>query len=239
MSIAREALLSPIEPIKTTDQVIYRISQAITSGVLKPGDQLPVEAELAAHLDVAQMTLRQALSTLRESGLIETVRGRNGGSFVANNPSKLQVIDNKPKLSAQELQEITDYRMAIENEAAALAAIRGDRVGVGELQVALNACLADSNPDLDHCLIDNYFHTKVAEMSNSKKLVKAASDIQHELFHVYHFITHPTEQLLPHGDEHAELIAAIAAKDPDRAWEASNKHLLSEHYFMIEMAEKL
>jgi DNA-binding FadR family transcriptional regulator len=239
MTIARDALLRPIEPAKATDQVISRIAQAISSGVLRPGDQLPVESELAAQLDVAQMTLRQALAILRDLGCIETVRGRNGGSFVTRRPIDIGGIFQGTIPTIDEIQEITDFRMAIENEAYALAALRADRVALGEIQIHLEECVSGSKNGNDHWLADNAFHVKLAEASRSTRLVKAVSEIQYEMTSFYGRLTRPYEPILPHMEEHIEIANAIASGDPDRAWEASNNHLMSNHYFLLDLVQKV
>lgn len=239
MTIARNALLSPITPAKATDQVIHRIAEAISSGVLKPGDQLPVESELAAQLDVAQMTLRQALSILRDLGCIETVRGRNGGSFVTNRPMEIGGMFQGTTPTIEEIQDITDYRMAIENEVTAIAAQRADRLSLGELQIHLDHCVNGSKAGQDHWLADNAFHVKIAETSRSVRLTKAVSQIQYELNSFYNRLSRPYEPILPHMEEHIELVNAIASGDADRAWEASNNHLISTHNFMLEIIQKI
>ncbi len=239
MTIARNVLLRPIEPAKATDQVIHRIAEAISSGVLRPGDQLPVESELAAQLDVAQMTLRQALSILRDLGCIETVRGRNGGSFVTKRPIDIGGIFQGSIPTLDELQELTDYRMAVENEAYALAAIRADRVALGEISIYLEECISGSKSGCDHWLADNAFHVKVAEASRSTRLVKAISRVQFEMNTFYNRLVRPYEPILPHMEEHVEIANAVAAGDPDRAWEASNAHLISTHNFLLGLVQKV
>ena len=72
----------PGAPEGAVEQIVRRVGEAIGAGILEPGAQLPPEAELAARLEVAPMTLRQALAVLRSAGFIETRRGRGGGSFV-------------------------------------------------------------------------------------------------------------------------------------------------------------
>src|SRR5690606_21281443 len=62
--------------------VARQLETAIDVGLLSHGDRLPPESELAAELGVSTGTLRQALETLRQRGVIETRRGRGGGSFV-------------------------------------------------------------------------------------------------------------------------------------------------------------
>jgi GntR family transcriptional regulator len=59
------------------------LADAIASGQLRPGDQLPTEQELAAWLGVSRMTLRHALAELAQRGLVTRTVGRSGGTFVA------------------------------------------------------------------------------------------------------------------------------------------------------------
>ena len=61
---------------------MLRVGQAIQLGLLTDGEQLPPETEFAAQLGVSAMTLREALAMLRQQGLVETRRGRTGGTFV-------------------------------------------------------------------------------------------------------------------------------------------------------------
>lgn len=239
MMIARDTLLSPIEPAKATDQVIHRIAQAISSGVLRPGDQLPVESELAVQLNVAQMTLRQALAILRELGCIETVRGRNGGSFVTARPLEIGGIFIGETPTLKELQDLTDYRMAIENEVTALAALRADRMAIAHIQIHLDKCIEGSSTGTDHWLDDNALHVAIAEASGSKRLVAAVAEVMYETSRFYNRTARPFEPILPHREEHTELLRAIESKDPDRAWDASNKHLYSTHLFLESIINKL
>ncbi len=62
-------------------QLASLIRRCISSGLLRPGDQLPSEAELCRHFAVSRSTVRQALNEVDEQGLIRRQQGR--GSFVA------------------------------------------------------------------------------------------------------------------------------------------------------------
>ncbi|WP_375389322.1 FadR/GntR family transcriptional regulator [uncultured Amnibacterium sp.] len=76
------ALLAPIEASTRVDGVTDRLVTAIAVGEYLPGTRLPPERDLAAALSVGRMTVRAALARLVDRGLIETQRGRHGGSFV-------------------------------------------------------------------------------------------------------------------------------------------------------------
>ena len=76
------SLISPLAAAGRSDEVVQRMSQAIQLGLFVDGEQLPPETEFAAQLGVSAMTLREALASLREQRLVETRRGRTGGTFV-------------------------------------------------------------------------------------------------------------------------------------------------------------
>ena len=76
------SLISPLAAAGRAEEVVQRVSQAIQLGLFVDGEQLPPETEFAAQLGVSAMTLREALATLRQQGLVETRRGRTGGTFV-------------------------------------------------------------------------------------------------------------------------------------------------------------
>jgi GntR family transcriptional regulator len=64
-------------------QIEDRLAEAIAGGHLGPGDRLPPERTLAERFGVSRMTLRQALDSLEQRGLLLRTRGRKGGTFVA------------------------------------------------------------------------------------------------------------------------------------------------------------
>ena len=81
--LARAKPCSPSSPTPgRAEQVAQRLTDGIVLGVLDPGERLPSEPELARRFGVALITVREGLGILREAGLVETRRGREGGSFV-------------------------------------------------------------------------------------------------------------------------------------------------------------
>lgn len=76
------ALERPIATPSRIDEITDRLITAIAIGEYLPGSRLPSERALAESLRVGRMTVRAALAGLVERGLLETQRGRDGGSFV-------------------------------------------------------------------------------------------------------------------------------------------------------------
>src|SRR5437868_11479285 len=117
------------------EAVVRRLAEAVALGLIADGDQLPAELDLAASLNVSTVTLRAALAELRDRGLVETRRGRGGGTFVRGpaDPSAARLRRRLRDLSTAELRELGDYRGAVAGTAARLAAERASAVDVARL----------------------------------------------------------------------------------------------------------
>jgi GntR family transcriptional repressor for pyruvate dehydrogenase complex len=83
---ATAAVFEPVAASTAFEGTVERLGTAIKLGLLAPGDQLPPERELAARLSISRSTLRMALQALVEGGYLVAIRGRSGGTFVADEP---------------------------------------------------------------------------------------------------------------------------------------------------------
>ena len=81
---ADEAVFAPVSSQTAFEETVERIGTAIKLGLLPPGTRLPAERELCTRLGIARSTLRQALLALAQSGHLHAIRGRSGGTFVAD-----------------------------------------------------------------------------------------------------------------------------------------------------------
>src|SRR3954470_24559 len=120
-SPAVAAVFEPVQASSTFEETVERLGTAIRLGVLDAGVRLPPERELADRLGISRSTLRQAITTLVQSGHLVSVRGRAGGTFVTESPP---LADRPPPTLAGEWRERLDWRMVVETGAAALAAER-------------------------------------------------------------------------------------------------------------------
>ena len=140
-SILRSVIFTPFEYGGRTKAIVERLRNAVALDVFKDGDQLPPEPELAAQLGVSPVTLRDALALLREAGLVETKRGRSGGSFVRR--SAYEPVEHGRaqlrELSPVDLRDLSDWRISVAAAAAALAAERASDEEVDVLQVHVDS----------------------------------------------------------------------------------------------------
>src|ERR1700733_11704791 len=86
-----QTVFSPVPVRNAFEVTVERLAQRIRGGVLPDGEQLPPERELADTFGVSRVTLREAIKALREGGLVESKRGRGGGTFVVS-PKKHQPL---------------------------------------------------------------------------------------------------------------------------------------------------
>src|ERR1700758_5076244 len=79
-----DAVFAPVRSVTAVEETVERLGTAIRLGLLPPGTRLPAERELCSRLGIARSTLRQALVALAQSGHLHAMRGRGGGTFVAD-----------------------------------------------------------------------------------------------------------------------------------------------------------
>ncbi|MEM8751931.1 MAG: FCD domain-containing protein, partial [Pseudomonadota bacterium] len=115
---------APIQSEKVSTAVRKQIEALILQGVLRPGERLPAERELAARMEVSRPTVREALAELEERALI-TVRP-GGGAFVAEvlgsafSPPLIELFATQEAA----LFDYIEFRRDLEGLAAARAAER-------------------------------------------------------------------------------------------------------------------
>ena len=177
---AREAVFAQLADAGRAEQVAQRLTDGIVLGVLHPGERLPSEPELARRFGVALITVREGLGILREAGLVETRRGRDGGSFVAHDEGgHRSLLTTRLRALAQvELSDMAVYFGAILAGAAERAAERAAE-GDGERLAAWLAA-ADFGTAASARTNQGGFFLEVAVLSQSARLVREQIRLQAE-----------------------------------------------------------
>jgi GntR family transcriptional repressor for pyruvate dehydrogenase complex len=168
---------------RSAPEVIFRrLSEAIGTGELLAGDRLPAENDLASSLGVAPMTLRRALSMLREIGLLRTVRGRYGGNFVVDDVAPVFAkVAQTIKLTRSEMRDLADWRRAISGEACFLAAERASKQQLKDISRA-SQTFDQAVAELSSMrMADAQLHCMIAQASESARLLQEEEQIQLEL----------------------------------------------------------
>ncbi len=164
------------------EQVAAQLEAGIALGLLEEGTWLPPEAQLATALSTSQMTLRVALATLRGQGLIETVRGRRGGSLIRDSHASDEAQFERRLLQTgtEHLRDVGDLYGAVASGAARLAADRADDREIEHL-AELAAALPTVSSLSDHWRTASRFQIAVGVAAQSSRMTATLLQVQVEI----------------------------------------------------------
>ncbi|AKM33064.1 transcriptional regulator [Pandoraea faecigallinarum] len=222
MPSASAAPLSPLPPLSPLasapvliDQVYARLRDAIADLTLPPGERIR-QAELADSLGVSRQPVSHALQLLKRDGLV-CDSGRQG----------LEVAP----IDANHLRQLYQVRTALDGLAARLAATRMaegalPQHALARLQdtVAAGMSMTRGTPVARQVRVEVAFHTALHDASGNPLI---AQTVAPQWPHIMRAMaatlgTLPMQEVVWH--EHGEIVARIAAGDPDGAESAARQH---------------
>ncbi|MFI5612311.1 FadR/GntR family transcriptional regulator [Amycolatopsis sp. NPDC051903] len=223
----RLAMFAPLDQLGRAEAVAARLLDAITLGLLDDAEQLPSEAELAAQFRVSTVTVREALAVLRQQGLVETRRGRGGGSFVRTPdwPSPSTWSARLRLVSLSDLRDFGDHYLAIAGSAARLAAERSTPEDLERLRLTSEDLLRTGGPEATRA--ERHFHLEVAAAAQSPRLTNQEVRLQGEHGGLLWVPLEGDDTCRQSYAEHQAIVTAIAAADGDLARKLTEEHILS------------
>jgi GntR family transcriptional repressor for pyruvate dehydrogenase complex len=225
---AIEAIFKPVRPPTTFEETVERLGTAIRIGLLAPGSKLPPERRLAEELRISRSTLRQALTTLVQSGHLTSTRGRSGGTFVAERPP-LHEREEDPL--GRDAWAVLDHRVAVEVGAVVLAAERAQRSDLDALGELVER-MAQPGDFEEYRRADIRFHIGIAEAARSPHLVTEMTEVQGQMSDLIALIAHPEEVLTRSNAQHRKLVALVREGDADRAAPLMRKHIRGTEHIL-------
>jgi GntR family transcriptional repressor for pyruvate dehydrogenase complex len=218
--------LKPVSRVTLGEQVAAQIAEQISEGRWKPGDQLPPEAQLCAALGIGRSTLREALKSLAYVGMVQMRPGE--GTYVLDAARLLldRIRTRGILRSEQELEHVSETRLVLETELAAMAAERMEAADLQRLEELLRAMKRSLDGDgTDYASLDVEFHLAIAKSSKNQLLYELLDAIRNVL---QEFIAKSQE--LPGIKDnahahHAKILAALRTRNPEKARRAMKAHL--------------
>lgn len=186
-----------------------RLTEAIMSGVLRAGERLPSENDLANSFGVSATTVREALNSLRGRGLVVTVRGRHGGSYVHESADPLGFArDALADTTLVQLRDMGVYYAVIAAGAVRLAARRAAPDETRRIRARLDALderdLGAWRRGLDDVV------TELTALGQSPRLTRELMQRQLELSPYLRLLDSDAEA---RREQRADLAAALDAID--------------------------
>lgn len=190
-----------------------RLSKLLTDEFQKlpPGEKLPSGQDLARRFGVSLTVVREAISTLKADGLVETRQG--SGAFVSRTKRQrpFRIASSSDLVGAAGPEQIFELRTGVEMQAAALAAERGSTTQHRAIRKALDDMQTALVAGEDGVAADVLFHRRVAEAAGNR------------LF----------SSFLDFLGEHIRESIAVSRRDP-AVWKAQQLHVMQEHELIVE-----
>jgi len=233
--------LRPVRVGNAFEETVERLLTVVKLGLVPAGERLPPERELAAQLGISRLTLREAIRELAEAGYAESRRGRFGGTFITYRRPAPSVGELR-RLALEQGGKLTDaltFRFAVETGAAEVlarqlagadepagsqAAEQEAAAGRPEMLLARLADVRQAGP-ADYRRLDTLFHLSIAELTGSSLLTAACTDARMRLNDLLNAIPVLKLNIAHTAAQHAAIVTAILAGDPERARRAVAEHL--------------
>ena len=200
--------------------IVEQIRGRIHRGELGPGDRLLPERQLTEELGVSRQRVREALAELEVDGYLAARRGVGGGWFVTELAVPFRAWVGRTR---NQLDDIVDFRLAVECQAARFAAERRTQHDLRAMARAIEL-LADTEDPAVYRRADVAFHGAVAIAARSPRLFAAVEQARGELFEPTEELWHDHRASESH-DFHEEIRAAIEAADADGAAAGMARHI--------------
>jgi GntR family transcriptional repressor for pyruvate dehydrogenase complex len=204
------------------EQIVEQLTDHIREAGLGPGDRLPPERELAAHLGVSRASVAQALVALEVLGVISVRHG--DGALIEAATADRQVIAALRAHQAR-LPDIIEARTALEVQLAALAATRRTAEDLRAIDDALDRMAADVQAGGRGVEGDELFHAAITAAGHSALLAQLMQEISGLIRETR------LESLAQPGRPatslagHRRIAAAVHGQDPDGAARAMRDHI--------------
>lgn len=126
----------PIRTRRAFEEICQRIREQLALGVLKPGDKLPPERDLAQQLGVSRNVLREALRSLEMAGVLRLQKGVKGGAFIQEGDTSRMndVMRDMLSLGSISLRELSEARIHVLDLVVRLACANARQIDLQALE---------------------------------------------------------------------------------------------------------
>jgi len=220
------------QPLRSEKKIFQRISdqirELIFSGVLKPGDKLPSEKEIAGQFRTGRMVVREALRILEQSGLVYIKQGSLGGAFVRSPDTTVitRSISDLVKIGDVTIRELTETRLGIEKVILEFAI---SRITQDDLDL-----LKKNIEDSEKTILDGKratkehldFHILIAQSTKNRLFEMIIESIMNVVFSYMQKVKPTKEDSIKVLNSHKEIYKAIQERNLARAKKELEKHFL-------------
>ncbi|MEV4974356.1 FadR/GntR family transcriptional regulator [Streptomyces scopuliridis] len=219
-------VLRPVRAGNGFEEALEQILQVVRLGLVASGERLPAERELAERLRISRVTLRDVLKVLQDQGLLESRRGRYGGTFVRPRPdawARGAEEELRRRVAGVDIEDVLRFREVLEVGAAGLCAAHGL---TGDQPDRLRSALAATQdaPLTEYRRLDTMLHLTLAELSGSATLTAQYAAVRATANDLLDCIPLLVRNLEHSQQQHTALVEAVLDGDADGAREIAREH---------------
>jgi len=226
MSQADDSLAPVLRPVRAGngfEEALEQILQVVRLGLVPAGERLPAERELAERLGISRVTLREVLKVLQDQGLVESRRGRYGGTFVLPRAEAHGEDELRRRIGETDIEDVLRFREVLEVGAAGLCATHGLTKEQG---IRLREALTRTReaPLAEYRRLDTLFHLTLAELCGSPTLTGQYAAVRAAVNDLLDCIPLLVRNLEHSQRQHTALVEAVLDGDADGAREIMREH---------------
>jgi DNA-binding FadR family transcriptional regulator len=207
------------------DLISDKLGALIASGVLRTGEFLPGERELAAILSVSRESIRGAVQTLAFRGIVEVSQGSRTRVISANIGSLKNGITSATTINSYDIEAVHAARLLVERQVVAEAAERIDAARLGQLEALLVAQRATLNDPVAFLMSDREFHTVIYGAAGNRLLSDFVVDLYTFMLEYRRAAVSKPGAILKSYADHVAILAALQARDAAAVVAAFQRHI--------------
>jgi DNA-binding FadR family transcriptional regulator len=216
-------VLRPVRAGNGFEEALEQILQVVRLGLVPGGERLPAERELAERLGISRVTLREVLKVLQDQGLVESRRGRYGGTFVRPRADIGGEDELRRRIAEVDIEDVLRFREVLEVGAAGLCATHGLSQEQGDRLRGALAATRDA-PLSEYRRLDTLLHLTLAELSGSPTLTARYAAVRASVNDLLDCIPLLVRNLEHSQRQHTALVEAVLDQDADGAREMMREH---------------
>jgi GntR family transcriptional regulator, transcriptional repressor for pyruvate dehydrogenase complex len=214
---------------RISQAIVEQIKEAIFQKKFKVGDKLPSERQMMEQFEASRVTVREALKTLEQTGILEIKRGTQGGAFVRDPDVKfvhsfLQDMFSMGHISISDLREA---RLAVEPFSVKVTSIRISEEALEQIRqnlVESKESLQKNNAS-DARLLNLEFHRILAQASENPVIFFMIDSIMDIMENQISDIQIPFETVKKTLNYHEKIYEAMKNRDPEKAQDLMLQHI--------------
>jgi GntR family transcriptional repressor for pyruvate dehydrogenase complex len=225
-------IFRPIRARRAFEEICERIREQLALGVLKPGDKLPPERELAQQLAVSRNVLREALRSLEMAGILRLRKGVKGGAFIREGDTSRmnEVMRDMLSLGTISVRELSEARINVIDLVVRLACVNARQRDFEALEANIERTDVATHEGrlLDRVECSREFYKLLAEATDNKVIAMITNSVTeiHMRF-VYAKVASSGAATPRLTDKRRQFLSALRARDIAAATRLMRIHLES------------